>query len=106
VTTAKLVMTALTITSATQPLTNVGPRVVVPLLIVKVTIWYALTDNVNLITLCGNLDVKVMLTVVVMLSLAIKGTAGVLTVLKVPNLMENYKMIQLVLLLPILLLLL
>ena len=105
-TTAKLVMTALTTTTATQPLTNVGPRVVILLLIVDVKIWFALTDNVNLITLCGNLDVKRMLTVVVMLSLVIKDTAGVLTVLKVPNPMENYKMILLILLLPILLLLL
>jgi hypothetical protein len=43
---------------------------------------------VNLITLCGNLDVNLMLTVVVMLSLVMKDSAGVLTVLKVLKPME------------------
>lgn len=72
----------------------------------KVTIWFALTDNVNLITLCGNLDVKLMPTVLVMLSSVTKDSAGVLTVLKVLNPMEECQMIQLLLLLPILLVLL
>jgi hypothetical protein len=103
--TAKLLPTALTLTIATQPLTNVGPRVVLLLLIVMV-IWFALMDNVNNIILFGMLHVKMMVTVVVMLSLVIKDYAGVLTVLKVLNQMDNFQIQQLILLLPILLLLL
>lgn len=103
--TAKLLPTALTLTTATQPLTNVGLRVVLLLLIVM-EIWFALMDNVNNIVHFGKLHVKMMATVVVMLSLVIKDYAGVLTVLKVLNQMDNFQIQQLILLLPILLLLL
>jgi len=105
VTNAKNLLTVSKTTDATKNLTNAGPRVVKPLLIVKAAKWFALTDNVNLIIRCGKLDVKLMPTVLVMLSPVILDIAGVLTVLKVPKLMELLKKIQLLLLLLILLLL-
>ena len=106
-TNAQQLLTALTTTDATQPITNAGPRVVIVLLIVMVKIWSALTDNVNLITVSGKLHVRLMTTVLVMLSPVMKDTAGVLNVLKALKSLETLlKMIPLMLILLLLLLLL
>lgn len=86
--------------------THVGPRIVITLLDVKVQVWSALSDNVNLITISGNLDVKMMKTVEVMLSSAIKDTAGELPVTKAHKSLEKKIKMELLLLLLLQLLLL
>jgi hypothetical protein len=80
VTNVKQLLTALKTIDA--KITHVGPRIVITLLDVKVKVWSALLDNVNLTVLSGKLDVKLLKTVVVMLSSVMKDTAGVLPVSK------------------------
>jgi len=88
-------------------LANVGLRIVKILLDVKAKEWSALMDNVNLITLSGELHVRLMTTVLVMLSPVMKDYAGVLNVLKELKSLETLlKMIPLLLILLLLLLLL
>jgi hypothetical protein len=86
-------------------ITHVGPRIVITLLDVKVKVWSALLDNVKLTVLSGNLDVKLLKTVVVMLSSVMKDTAGVLPVSKVHKPLVKFLMMT-ILLPPLILLLL
>lgn len=88
-------------------ITHVGPSKVVKILLdVKVLKWSAHTDNVKITQTYGDLDAKLLKTVLVMLSSVIKDTVGVLPVLKANKSMENLIMTQLPLLILLLLLLL
>lgn len=89
--TAKHVMTATLTTDA--KITNAGPRIAIILLDAKAKVWSALSDNVNLTIISGELHVKLMTTVVVMLSPVMKDTAGVLNVSKVLKPLE-FKLLQ------------
>lgn len=73
------------------------------LLDVKVQVWSALSDNVNLTITSGNLHVKMITTALVMLSSVIKDTVGVLPVSKANKPLERILMFQLPLILLLLL---
>lgn len=103
-TTALQLLTASQTIDAKTP--HVGPRIVITLMDVKVQVWSALSDNANLTIISGNLNVKMMTTVVVMLSSVIKDTAGVLPVTKANKSLEMLLVIQMLLVLLLRLLLL